>query len=259
MGIGAKPQHQHPQLFFAKGKKERVKNFFSKPYLICLFLFFLTAFFHMNPIVLSLIVLTCVVSYYGLNNPSFFDRYKFSVGAILYKKEYNRLLTSAFLHADFSHLLFNLLTLYFFSEILIQYFGVIIFLIIYFISILGGGVLTLFLHKKDFYYSAIGASGGVVGVVFSSIAIYPTIDIYLFFALPIKGWLYGILYLFFSIYGMRTQMGNMGHAAHFGGAAVGLLATIILSPVLLFQNQFYIILLSIPILYLAIQMIKERE
>ncbi len=212
-----------------------------------------------NSIVLALIILTSVVSYYGLNNLLFFERYKFSIGAILNRKEYDRLITSAFLHADIGHLFFNMYTLYIFAPIVIEQFSLLIFLIVYFLAVLGGNLLTLFFHKNDYRYSAIGASGGVVGIVFSAIAIYPSIELLIFFILPLKGWLFGILYLFYSIYGMRTQLGNIGHTAHFGGAVIGLLATIFLNVDIFYQNQLYIVILSVPIIYLAVQMIREYK
>ncbi|MFA9290205.1 MAG: rhomboid family intramembrane serine protease [Solirubrobacteraceae bacterium] len=211
-----------------------------------------------NFFLLVLIITTCIASYSALNNQQFFDRYKFSIGSILKLKQYDRLLSSSFLHADITHLFFNMYTLYIFAPIVISHFNVSIFLLIYFLSVLGGNLLTLYFHKKETYYSAIGASGGVVGVVFAAIAIYPTIELLVFFVIPLSGWLFGILYLFFSIYGMRTQMGNIGHGAHFGGAAIGLLTAILLNIELFYQNQLYITILFVPIVYLAFKMFQEK-
>ena len=210
-------------------------------------------------ILLLLIAITSIFSYQALNNISLFDRYKFSVHSIIKNKEYDRLISSAFLHADLTHLFFNMYTLFIFGPIVINQFGIIIFLLIYFLSVLGGNFLTLFLEKNNFYYTAIGASGGVVGIVFSAIVLEPNIQLYLFFILPLKGWLFGILYLFFSIYGMRTQLGNIGHSAHFGGAVIGILIPIILDQSFFYQNQLYISILFIPILYLAIQMRRDKN
>lgn len=202
---------------------------------------------------LLIIILTAISSYIGFNNRDFFDRYKFNIGAILGKsKQWDRLITSASLHGDYMHLIFNMMTLYFFSDIVLSVFGLWKYLAIYFLSIIGGGLLSLWVHRKDYYYSAIGASGGVVGILFASIAINPHIGIYMFFIpIPIPGWIFGIAYLAFSVYGMQKQTGNIGHDAHLGGAAVGLLMAISFAPVLLQMNTLYIGIMILPLIVLA--------
>lgn len=202
---------------------------------------------------LLIIILTAISSYIGFNNRDFFDRYKFNIGAILGKsKQWDRLITSASLHGDYMHLIFNMMTLYFFSDIVLSVFGLWKYLAIYFLSIIGGGLLSLWIHRKDYYYSAIGASGGVVGILFASIAINPHIGIYMFFIpIPIPGWIFGIAYLAFSVYGMQKQTGNIGHDAHLGGAAVGLLMAISFAPVLLQMNTLYIGIMILPLIVLA--------
>lgn len=202
---------------------------------------------------LLIIILTAISSYIGFNNRDFFDRYKFNIGAILGKsKQWDRLITSASLHGDYMHLIFNMMTLYFFSDIVLSVFGLWKYLAIYFLSIIGGGLLSLWIHRKDYYYSAIGASGGVVGILFASIAINPHIGIYMFFIpIPIPGWIFGIAYLAFSVYGMQKQTGNIGHDAHLGSAAVGLLMAISFAPVLLQMNTLYIGIMILPLIVLA--------
>jgi membrane associated rhomboid family serine protease len=100
-----------------------------------------------------IIALTVITSIKGFGDTAFFDRYKFNVGAILGKsKQWDRLVTSATLHGDAMHLFFNMLTLYFFSGIIIYnpHFGVWHYLAIYFLSIVGGGLLSLWLHRKEY-------------------------------------------------------------------------------------------------------------
>ncbi|GAB6009195.1 rhomboid family intramembrane serine protease [Dysgonomonas reticulitermitis] len=209
---------------------------------------------------LVIIALTVITSIKGFSDMAFFDRYKFNVGAILGKsKQWDRLITSATLHGDTMHLLFNMLTLYFFSDIIIYGFGIWQYLAIYFLSIVGGGLLSLWIHRKEYHYSAIGASGGVVGILFAAIAIYPTMDLYMFFIpIPIPGWIFGIIYLGFSIYGMLKNVGNIGHDAHMGGAAVGLIMTIAFAPELLLKNLIYIGLMTIPLIVLAYLVWKRK-
>lgn len=217
--------------------------------------------FDINEIVPILIIaLTAITSIKGFNDMAFFDRYKFNVGAILgSSKQWDRLITSATLHGDYMHLIFNMLTLYFFSDIIIMVFGLWKYLAIYFLAIIGGGLLSLWMHRKESYYSAIGASGGVVGILFAAIAIAPTMGIYMFFIpIPIPGWIFGIAYLAYSIYGMQSGHGNIGHDAHLGGAAIGLIMAILFEPILLHTNMLYIGIMIIPLIVLTYFVLKKK-
>lgn len=207
-----------------------------------------------------IIALTAITSIKGFNDMAFFDRYKFNVGAILgNSKQWDRIITSASLHGDYMHLIFNMLTLYFFSDIIIIVFGVWKYLAIYFLAIIGGGLLSLWVHRKEYYYSAIGASGGVVGILFASIAIDPTIGIYIFLIpIAIPGWIFGIAYLAYSIYGMQSQQGNIGHDAHLGGAAIGLIMAILFEPILLQVNTLYICIMILPLIILTYFVLKKK-
>jgi len=208
-----------------------------------------------------LIALTVLTSIKGFNDMAFFDRYKFNVGAILGKsKQWDRMITSATLHGDYMHLAFNMLTLYFFSDTIIGAFGVWKYLAIYALSILGGGLLSLWVHRREYYYSAIGASGGVVGILFAAIAINPHREIG-FMLLPglyFPGWVFGIAYLAYSIYGMQKSMGNIGHDAHLGGAAIGLIMAISFAPSVLEVNGLYIGIMVIPLIVLGYLVWKKK-
>lgn len=209
-----------------------------------------------------IILLTAISSFVGFSNGDYFDRYKFSVGAILGKsKQWDRLVTSSFLHGDYMHLLFNMMTLYFFSTTITNYLGVWQYLTIYFAAVIGGGLLSLWMHRREYYYTAIGASGGVVGVLFASIALYPHMGIYMFFIpIPIPGWIFGILYLGYSVYGMRTRQGNVGHDAHLGGAFIGLVLALVFAPYqLLMHNALYIGIMVVPMIALAYYVWKNKD
>ena len=152
---------------------------------------------------LLLIIANVAVSYKGFKDHAFFDRYKFSIDGIRLYKDYKRLLTSNFLHVGWSHLLFNMLSLYLFSGPLESYLGSANFLLIYFVSMVGCNLLTLLIHRNHGDYSSVGASGGVSGILFASIALFPGMKIGFFFLpLSIPAWLFGILYIAFSIYGI---------------------------------------------------------
>ena len=188
----------------------------------------------------------------GFNDFSFFERYKFNIGAIK-RGEQIRTITSGFLHVDISHLLFNMLTLYFFAPIVVQYLGDVKFLIIYFISLLAGSLLSLSFHKNDYHYSAVGASGAVTGILYAAILLQPEMRLAFFFIpIPIPAYIFGIGYLLYSIYGMKARLGNIGHTAHFGGAIGGYVITLVFLPSLLTQETLMVVLLALPIIVLFI-------
>ena len=202
----------------------------------------------MNSIVVGLIVANVVFSYKGITEPSFLNTYKFQIAAIL-RGERIRMLSSGFLHVDYLHLGFNMYTLYLFASPVLGTLGNVPFLILYFGSLLLGNVFTLFYHKKETYYSAVGASGAVSGIVYSAIVLYPEMTLYLFpLPIPIPGYLFGIGYLLYSMYGMKKQLGNTGHSAHLGGSMGGFVLTIFLYPSIFSTNMMLVIALGIPII-----------
>jgi membrane associated rhomboid family serine protease len=163
------------------------------------------------------------------------------------------MITSGFLHADIAHLAFNMLSLYFFAPVVYGILGNYSFLLIYFASLIFGSMLSLYLHKNDYYYSAIGASGAVTGIIYSAILLDPNLQIFLFFIpIPIPAYLFGIGYLLYSIYGMKAKNDNIGHTAHFGGAIGGYLFTILVHHQILLENTFMVVVLTIPIVIMAI-------
>jgi len=140
------------------------------------------------------------------------------------------MLSSALLHADGNHLFGNMLTLYFFGSSIEQALGPQKLLAVYLISILGGSALSLWLHRNH-EYRALGASGGVCGVLFAWILFFPSGTVaFLFIPIPIPGWVFAIGYLVFSFLGMRHGWGNIGHDAHIGGALIGMLTAAALEP-----------------------------
>ena len=207
---------------------------------------------NINQAVLLLIIANVLVSMKGFNDYSFLDKYKFQVSRIL-SGEKIRAFTSGFLHVDWMHLGFNMYALYLFGDIVASLLGMPNFLIIYFGSLLAGSLYSLHYHKNEPYYSAVGASGAVSGIVYSSILLYPAMELYLFFIpIPIPGYIFGVGYLLYSIYGMKKQLGNVGHSAHLGGAMGGFAITLLLNPSLFTTNKMLVISLGIPILLLLL-------
>jgi membrane associated rhomboid family serine protease len=155
-----------------------------------------------------------------------------------------------------------MLTLYFFGPIVIQGFGNIGFAIIYFGSILLGNIFSLFLYQKQPWYSAIGASGGVSGILFASIAMLPDLGIYLFFIpIPIPGYIFGLVYFGYSVYMMLNprQHDNIGHAAHLGGAFFGLVYAVANAPERAMENSLYIGIMALPLIYLSYEIFVRKR
>lgn len=196
---------------------------------------------------LLLIVANVLFSYKGFKNPSFFNANKFEIEPILVRKDYKRLVTSGFLHIDWMHLVLNMYTLYIFSGGLEAHLGWLKFLVIYFGSLIGGDLLALFIHRNHSNYSAVGASGAVCGMIFAGIALFPDMKISLLGpALFVPSWLFGILFVAGSIYGIKSKKSNIGHDAHLGGALFGMLIAILLKPEVLQYNLLPIVAISIP-------------
>lgn len=213
----------------------------------------------MSILTLAVIAVTCIISFIGFNDRQFFDRFKFSTYAILELKQVDRLLSSGFLHADFMHLFFNMFTLYFFSDVIIQSLGNLHYILIYLAAILGGNLLTLWMYRRDMTYTAIGASGGVSGILFCSVALFPHMELLIFpLPIPLPGWIFALLYLAYSVYGMKSSLGNIGHVAHLGGAVVGFAGAIIGYPQIIQMHGPFLALMAIPLVVLGYFAFKEK-
>jgi len=203
----------------------------------------------MNIAIIGIVIILAnvLISYKGFIDHSFLEKYKFEVDKILINKEYFRFFSSGFLHIDWQHLLFNMISLYLFSESLEFQIGELNFLLLYLASLLGGNLLALFIHRNHGDYSAVGASGAVCGIVFASIALFPGMGISLLI-IPffIPSWLYGLLYIAYTIYGIKSKRDNIGHEAHLGGALIGMLIAIMLYPDSLVENYIPILIVFIP-------------
>ena len=205
----------------------------------------------MNSVAILIIGLNIFFSYRGFSDRIFFNKYKFSPSSIK-SGEKIRYISSGFLHVDTTHLIVNMFTLYFFVDAVIFRVGEINFIIIYFTSLVFGNWLTYRFNSNNINYSAVGASGAVMGIVYSAILLNPDMTLF-FFVLPMPGYLFGLGYLFYSIYSMKKVNDNIGHEAHLGGAIAGFFSTIFISPALVFTNLFTVLILLIPIVYFYIK------
>ena len=211
----------------------------------------------MHPVLIAIIAITVIISLAGFQNVSVFEKYKFNVSAIKYKKEYIRLLSAGFLHADWGHLFFNMLTLYFFAPIVLYVYGISGFFVIYLSSIIIGNLFSLYLYQKQGWYSAVGASGGVSGILFAAVAYAPN-EIEVNF---VPGFIFGALYFSYSVYMMLNPKphDNIGHAAHLGGAAFGLVYAVATEPEVAFSNIYFLGVMSLPLLYMAYQVVVKKR
>ena len=197
-----------------------------------------------------IIAANVIISLKGFKDFTFFEKYKFNIAGIQ-RGEQVRMFSSGFLHVDTMHLFFNMFTLFFFANVVINNVGVGKFVIIYLASLIVGNLLSFYLHKKEYHYSAVGASGAVTGVLYAAILLYPNMGLYLFFIpIAIPAWIFGLVYLLYSIYGMRKRLGNIGHDAHFGGAIAGYALTLLFVPSLFETSLWIIIVLAVPIVLL---------
>lgn len=212
---------------------------------------------HPEAITLGIITVNAIVSYIGFSNPAFFSRFAFRTGPILRNNQWDRMLTSGFLHVNWIHLIFNMITLFFFGPALQAGVGITWYIAIYLASELGGNVLSLLMNRNNPFYSAVGASGAVCGVLFACIALIPGMEVNVFFAIPMPAWLFALLYTVYTLYGMRTGAGNVGHDAHLGGGLVGMGIIIGLYPDVLEYNTIALAAMAAPVfLFLIISWIK---
>lgn len=185
-----------------------------------------------------IVAATVIVSLMAFNNSAMLERLKFNAYLIKHQKQSWRFFSYALVHAGFLHLFVNMWVLYSFGGIVEENLmhlygirGILSYALLYIGGVIFSTVFDFGKHKDDPYYSAVGASGAVSAVVFSSILFYPGGGIYIFpipFALP--SWLFGILYLVYSAYMGKKENDNIGHNAHFWGAIFGIVFTVIMVP-----------------------------
>jgi membrane associated rhomboid family serine protease len=183
-----------------------------------------------SPVTIVVLVVTALASWIAFQRPDLKERWMFTPQAVLGDKQYDRLLTSGLIHADWIHFAFNAFSFYSFGQSIEIVYGGTTLLLVYVSSILGGSLLSLFIHRRH-NYRALGASGGVCGVIFAAIFLLPGSSITMFpLPIGIPAYLYAGLFLVGSFLAHRRQADNIGHDAHLGGAIIGLLIAAALFP-----------------------------
>lgn len=202
------------------------------------------------PFILMLLAGIALISYRAIKDPLLFNRLKFNVSAVE-NGEYYRLLTAGFIHVDYNHLFFNGFTLFIFGGNALYGLGTINFILLYLISLLMGNGLAYYYHKKNPYYTAVGASGAIIGIVYSSILMFPEMELaFIFFPVPMPAYIFGVGYLIYTLFGIKSQNDGIGHTAHFGGAIGGIICTLVFDPYV-FEKSFYTLVLMMGITLVA--------
>jgi membrane associated rhomboid family serine protease len=186
-------------------------------------------------ITLAIIAVTVLVSWRAFNDRALLERLILWPPALARKHQYERLVTHGFIHADWVHLAFNMITLFSFGRmlegILAQWIGRGGFLLFYLSAIVIAILPTWLRHRNDANYSSLGASGGVSAVLFAFILFDPWSSLIIFpIPLPIPAFLFALLYVGYSIWMDRRGGGNVNHSAHLFGAAYGVLFVLLLEP-----------------------------
>ena len=206
-----------------------------------------------------IMVVTVIFSAKAFTNRTLFARYAFDVERILVHRDYKRLVTSGLLHVSWLHLIFNMLTLHAFAGSLAMIVTWWQFLIIYLGSLVGGNLFALLIHKNHGDYTAVGASGAVSGLIFASMVIMPGMAIQLMGILTLPGWLYTLVFVGVSIYGIRSRRDNIGHEAHLGGGLIGMLIAIAMWPGQVIYNYVPILLITLPTIALILFIVKRPD
>ncbi len=214
-------------------------------------------------IAVNVIIFTnLTISIRGLSSTSFLARYGLVAEKILVGKEYGRLWSASWVHARWSHLLLNTLVLFCIGNGVNWQIGVADFLFLFLMSQLGGNLAALFIYRNDHsgQYDAVGAAGGVSGVLFASIALFPSLTVSLpglEYALPV--WPLAIVFISVSIFTLRPYSSTMIHDAHLGGAIVGLLLTPLIAPETLQDTLWIAIGILTPTVVMFYALVKAPE
>ena len=191
----------------------------------------------MASISIMLIIIISMTSIMAFSNREVIKQFQFNAFKIYHKKQYYRLLTHALVHANWEHLLVNMIVLWSFGGVVEHYFelnfggnATYYYLGLFVGSVIFSSFWSLIKQRNNMYYNAVGASGAVSAVLFAAIFFNPWEPIYFFGVLPMPGIIFGVLYLYYSFYMSRKKLDNIGHDAHFLGAVIGFCTPILLRP-----------------------------
>lgn len=198
------------------------------------------------PVASFIFALTIGTSIYAFSNHQLLAKFMLQPYAIRRGQGYYTVLTSGLVHRDWGHLLFNMLTFYFFGftlEIMlagISAWGHVHFALIYVLGLVLSDITTLIKQKDNPLYRSLGASGAICAVLFSYIMFQPKSMLGIFMIIPMPAWLFGILFLVYCAWAAKQAKDSINHDAHFYGAIVGVVVTLLIHPFVFqhFLGQF---------------------
>lgn len=186
-------------------------------------------FLTLAPVASALFALNIVLSLMAFYNERMYGEFMFHPYSVARGQKLWTVITSGFIHRDWSHLLFNMLSFYFFAFQLEAILGHWQFALLYMASLILSDLPTVGKHKDDYWYHSLGASGAISAVVFSYILFNPLTKMIIFpIPIPIPALLYGVVYLVYCAYASRQSRDSINHDAHFFGAISGIMITILL-------------------------------
>lgn len=189
-----------------------------------------------------ILAVTCLVSILCFTGTLNINKLLFNAYQVWHRKQWHRMLSYGLVHAGWGHLIFNMLTLYFFGPVVEEFFvilfgpgyGEVLFVVFYVSAIAVSTIGDLVKYKDNWNYNAVGASGAISAVLFASILFEPKMSIFIMFIpIPVPGYIFAPLYLLYCWYMAKRNMDNIGHTAHFWGAVYGLVFPVIFRPSIL--------------------------
>lgn len=194
-------------------------------------------------ITITIIAITAITSFLAFSNRDLMRKFIFNPYTAYHEKQYYRFLSHGFIHADWAHLIFNMVTFYFFAErVLVEFNSVWLFLAFYLSAIIVASSRTFFKYKNQPEYNSLGASGGVSAILMASVLFDPTTKLIIFpIPIGIPGYVFALFYLAYSQFMSKWSLDNINHDAHLLGAVYGILFPIIIRPgvVVSFFNQLF--------------------
>ncbi len=199
-----------------------------------------------------ILIITSAISVWAFSNRSVFEKMQLNPYQVYHRKQWYRIFSHGFIHADWVHLLVNMLVFLSFGVSVERIFGqlqeqdvisspILYFLLLYFGGMALATVSSIAKHKDNHYYNSVGASGAVSAVIFASIFFRPWASLYLYAVIPIPGLIFGVIYLAYSQYMSKRGGDNINHDAHFIGAVYGFLFPLVMDPSLInvFISQLF--------------------
>lgn len=188
-----------------------------------------------NYMTLGIVVVTALVSMAAWGQQAVMERLILWPPAVDRNREYERLLSHGFLHADWGHLIFNMIALFSFGQRMEHYMagniGHVGYLLFYLTAIVAAALPTYQQHRRDLSYRCLGASGAVSAVLFGAILLDPWSGVFLYMIpIPIPGFIFAALYVAYSMWMDKRGGDNVNHSAHLWGAAYGVMVMLVIEP-----------------------------